>query len=144
MKAQFTYQLSGIDAVAGNILSVCPDARVFLLHGDMGAGKTTLVQAFCRVLQTHEAAKSPTFGLIHEYSAPSGPVYHFDLYRLSGETEAQDLGLEEYWQSNAYCFVEWPEIAPGLMPPFAAQLRINTLDPQTREISVHCSGPLSL
>jgi tRNA threonylcarbamoyladenosine biosynthesis protein TsaE len=141
VNAQFTYFISDIDAIAHQILNHCAHSRILLLHGEMGAGKTTLVQAFCRALGTYEAAKSPTFGLIHEYNSATGPVYHFDLYRLSGEVEAEGLGLEEFWASGAYCFVEWPEIAPGLMPANSAQVNIKVLDTQSREISVYCSEP---
>ncbi len=105
----------------------------------MGTGKTTFTQALCRVLETQPDAKSPTFSLVNEYSSPMGPVYHMDLYRLEKEEEAMGLGLEEYFDSGNYCFVEWPEKAPSYLPMGASEIHLTVTGSDTRKISLYCS-----
>ena len=80
------------------------------LMGDLGAGKTTLVQAICGGLGLSEPVTSPTFALIHEYRAPAARVVHCDLYRLQTEAEVAALGLDDMLADpNAIVLVEWPE-----------------------------------
>ncbi|WP_437920591.1 tRNA (adenosine(37)-N6)-threonylcarbamoyltransferase complex ATPase subunit type 1 TsaE [Sphingobacterium sp. LRF_L2] len=108
--------------------------RIFLLRGNMGAGKTTLVNAFAQELGVSDSTSSPTFSIVNEYASASGPIYHFDFYRLKNEEEALDLGYEEYFYSGCYCFVEWPEKIPNLLPLDARQIHIEILDPTVRKI----------
>ena len=89
---------------------------VVTLAGDLGAGKTTLVQAICRGYGVAEPVTSPTFALVHEYAAPRSPVYHLDLYRLKGPQELLELGWHEIVGANALVLVEWPERAGDLVP----------------------------
>lgn len=85
--------------------------------GDLGAGKTTLVQAICRGLGAAVPATSPTYALVHKYDSPKGPVYHVDCYRLRSSQEARDLGLDDILLQRAILLVEWPEKAGHMMPP---------------------------
>jgi len=85
--------------------------------GDLGAGKTTLVQAICRGLGAAVPATSPTYALVHHYDSPAGPVYHVDCYRLRSSQEARDLGLDEILSQRAILLIEWPEKAGHMMPP---------------------------
>jgi tRNA threonylcarbamoyladenosine biosynthesis protein TsaE len=85
--------------------------------GDLGAGKTTLVQAICRGLGVAVPATSPTYALVHQYDSPNGPVYHVDCYRLRSSKEARDLGLDDILVQRAILLVEWPEKAGHMMPP---------------------------
>jgi tRNA threonylcarbamoyladenosine biosynthesis protein TsaE len=85
--------------------------------GDLGAGKTTLVQAICRGLGAAVPATSPTYALVHKYDSPNGPVYHVDCYRLHSSKEARDLGLDDILLQRAILLVEWPEKAGHMMPP---------------------------
>ena len=85
--------------------------------GDLGAGKTTLVQAICRGLGAAVPATSPTYALVHLYDSPAGPVYHVDCYRLRSSQEARDLGLDEILGQRAILLIEWPERAGHMMPP---------------------------
>ena len=86
--------------------------RIFLLSGDLGAGKTTLVQSIARKLQVEESVSSPTFSLVNAYeSSKAGVIYHMDFYRLEKSSDLQQIGLEEYLESGQVCFIEWPEIA---------------------------------
>ena len=77
--------------------------------GDLGTGKTTLIQAICRGLDARAPATSPTYALVHRYDAPAGPVYHIDCYRLRHPDEARDLGFEDMIREGAIVLIEWPE-----------------------------------
>lgn len=121
--------LDELDAVAHRLLAEGRNTPVWLFFGEMGAGKTTLIKAICRALGVISVVQSPTFGLINEYTTHEGhPVYHFDCYRLRNELEALDVGMEEYFDSGAYCFVEWPERVAALWPAHYYQLTIS-VDP---------------
>jgi tRNA threonylcarbamoyladenosine biosynthesis protein TsaE len=86
--------------------------RHFLLSGDLGSGKTTLVQTFCQQAQVPDPVNSPTFSLVNAYeSSFYGTIYHMDLYRLDREEDLQQIGLDEYLDSGKICFIEWPRIA---------------------------------
>ena len=89
---------------------------VVTLAGDLGAGKTTLVQAICRGYGVTEPVTSPTFALVHRYAAPRSPVYHLDLYRLRGPAELTNIGWDEIVAAHALVLIEWPERAEGLLP----------------------------
>ncbi len=130
------HTLDELQAAAEQILSAYANDRIFLLKGQMGAGKTTLVNALCKALGVTEATSSPTFSIVNEYSSSSGPIYHFDFYRLKKEEEALDLGYEEYFYADAFCFVEWPEKIENLLPDDARTIRIEALSPTSRKISV--------
>lgn len=126
--------LHELEPLAAEILNTFPHERIFLLYGEMGAGKTTLVNAFCRALKVSDDTSSPTFSIVNEYASTYGPVYHFDFYRLKHETEALDLGYEEYFYAQAYCFVEWPEKIPNLLPDKAVSITIEVLSATSRKI----------
>ena len=109
--------LSDLPVVAKNILNSFPDRRIFALYGEMGAGKTTLIKAFCKELEVVDSVSSPTFALVYEYkTAGDSLVYHFDFYRIKDEREALEIGVEEYFNSGHYCFLEWPEKIINLLP----------------------------
>lgn len=106
-----------LPGAAKELLEEFSHARVFALHGEMGAGKTTFIKAVCRELGVEEVMSSPTFSIVNEYASNEGVViYHFDFYRLEEESEAYAAGLHEYFDSDAYCFVEWPERVPSILP----------------------------
>ena len=108
--------LSDLEMIAAEILEFATGYRMFLLHGQMGAGKTTLVKVFCELLGVKETVNSPTFSIVHEYEGRDGVlIYHFDLYRVKNQSELFDLGFEQYTDSDAFCFIEWPEKAEGLL-----------------------------
>lgn len=123
-------------AIAEKILRTCNNVRVFAFYGELGAGKTTLIKAFCRFLGVKEAVSSPTFSLIHEYWTEDAPVYHLDLYRIKSEQEAFDIGCEEYFYSGAYVFIEWPQRIPNLLPSEAALLEISIISETKRKIDL--------
>jgi tRNA threonylcarbamoyladenosine biosynthesis protein TsaE len=89
---------------------------VVAISGDLGAGKTTLVQAICAGYGVTEEVTSPTFALVHEYAAPRSPVHHLDLYRLDRADQLDDIGWDELVSAHALVLVEWPERADGRLP----------------------------
>lgn len=126
--------VEGLTEVAHQILEKFPDERIFLFYGHMGAGKTTFVNALCKVLGVQDSTSSPTFSIVNEYASDNGPLYHFDFYRLKDETEALDLGYEEYFYSGNYCFVEWPEKIANLLPLNYLKITLEATDNQSRTL----------
>jgi tRNA threonylcarbamoyladenosine biosynthesis protein TsaE len=118
------------------LLNSFPKDRIFLLYGSMGAGKTTFVKYLCKQLNVQDSTSSQTFSIVNEYESPAGPIYHYDFYRIKDEQEAFDFGYEEYFYSGAYCFVEWPEKIPNLLPEEAKEIHISIIDATTRKISI--------
>jgi tRNA threonylcarbamoyladenosine biosynthesis protein TsaE len=127
--------LEQIDAIAAKFLRIVGDSPVIAFSGDLGAGKTTFIQALCRQLGVETDVNSPTFALINEYFTREGdPVYHFDLYRIGDPAELFDMGYEEYFFSGAPCFIEWPEKAGHLIPEDALTVKIDVLPDGTRQL----------
>lgn len=89
---------------------------IVAVSGDLGAGKTTMVQAVCRGFGVTGEVTSPTFALVHQYASPRGTVLHLDLYRLTGPHELDRLGWEEMMSERALILIEWPERAHGRLP----------------------------
>ncbi|MCD6201015.1 MAG: tRNA (adenosine(37)-N6)-threonylcarbamoyltransferase complex ATPase subunit type 1 TsaE [Bacteroidales bacterium] len=123
--------------LAEYLLKLFSGKRIFVLYGNLGAGKTTFIKRFCNVLGVQNTIQSPTFAIINEYSSPKyGPVYHMDFYRIEKPEEAYDIGLEEYLDSGNYCFIEWPEKIESLLPADIVNIRIRVDTGQTRIIEV--------
>lgn len=111
--------------VAQEVLSAFGNRKVILFYGEMGVGKTTLIKQLCKQLGVEEATTSPTFSIVNEYLANTGKsIYHFDFYRIEEEAEVFDLGYEDYFYSDNYCFIEWPEKIPNLLPEDTVTLKI--------------------
>lgn len=124
---QITFSLDEIKDVAHKILSQ-PLKKVITFHAEMGVGKTTLIKALAEQLGVQDMTSSPTFSLVNEYETSDGEiVYHFDLYRLNSEEEAYDMGIDEYFYSGNWCFIEWPEKTPNLIPLDHASIHIKQL-----------------
>jgi len=124
-----------LDNAAEEILSFAPNNRVFLFYGDMGAGKTTLIKSLCSQLGSDDNITSPTFAIVNEYTGPN-TIYHFDFYRLKNQAEAMDIGFEEYLYSGNYCFIEWPEKIPDLLPLHYVTVSIQVLDSGFRRLTI--------
>jgi tRNA threonylcarbamoyladenosine biosynthesis protein TsaE len=128
--------LAELPAAAEAIIGHAANNRIFLFYGDMGAGKTTLIKTLCSVLGTEDAVTSPTFSIVNEYQVAKNKIYHFDFYRLKNQTEAMDMGYEEYFYAGAYCFIEWPEKIPDLLPPHYTNISIEVLNDGSRQINI--------
>jgi len=104
------------------------------LSGELGTGKTTLVQAMCRGLGAAAPATSPTYALVHQYDANGRPVYHVDCYRLRSPDEARDLGFDDMIREGAIVLIEWPERAGPWAPPLDRHFRLahDDADPALR------------
>jgi tRNA threonylcarbamoyladenosine biosynthesis protein TsaE len=101
------------------------EAKVIAFSGEMGAGKTTFIQALCRNLGVTTEVNSPTFSLVNQYYTQEGhSIFHFDLYRIEDPAELFDMGYEEYFFSGELCFIEWPEKASHLIPDEALRVEI--------------------
>lgn len=122
------FSLDEISSVAHWILDQNPE-KVILFEAEMGTGKTTLIKALCKALGVEDTISSPTFSLVNEYETNKGElVYHFDFYRLKTEEEALDFGVEDYLYSGNYCFLEWSENIPNLIPEKHTVISISTLE----------------
>ena len=137
---EFIFSLDRIRLIAGQFWDAIGDHRVFAFHGQMGAGKTTFIHALCDVKAVSSVVGSPTFSLVNEYSFQSGSaqndIFHIDLYRIKDEEEAIQAGIEDCIYSGSYCFVEWPEKAPGLFPPDTVHVYISVTDDGMRSLKL--------
>ena len=133
LTASSTDQLADI---ASQIISFSSNNRVFLFYGDMGAGKTTLIKALCHYLGSEDNITSPTFSIVNEYIGTDSSIYHFDFYRLKTQTEALDMGFEEYLYSGNYCFIEWPNKIPELLPLHYNRIKIEVVADNSRNITI--------
>lgn len=129
--------LDWLPEVAKQIIEFSREQNVWLFEGPMGAGKTTLIKAICQSFGVKENISSPTFSLVNEYHNPRGEVfYHFDFYRIKTEEEASDIGVDEYFYSDDYCFVEWPSMIPSLLPEEYIQINIEIISETVRKIGL--------
>ena len=120
--------IADIDFAAAELLKEFEDKRVFAFFGEMGAGKTTFIQALCRELDVIEVVNSPTFTIVNEYHTKNGnSIYHFDFFRIRKIEEVYDFGYEDYFYSGNYCFIEWPELITDILPDNAVLVKI-TID----------------
>jgi tRNA threonylcarbamoyladenosine biosynthesis protein TsaE len=132
-KAWVCKNVEELEAIAHELLRLGNNKRVFAFYGEMGSGKTTLIQQICRHLGVMGPVTSPTFSILHEYQTGKGEnVYHFDFYRIKSAAEAFDLGYEDYFYSGNYCLIEWPEKIPGLLPADHAVVEITTTGEERR------------
>jgi len=127
--------LSEINTVAEKFIEAHPADRLFAFYGRMGSGKTTFIKALCEKLQVIDYVTSPTFALINVYETErSNEIYHVDFYRIKSMEELFDLGYEEYFFSDKYCFVEWPELIEPLLPSNTIKVKIFETESGSRMI----------
>jgi tRNA threonylcarbamoyladenosine biosynthesis protein TsaE len=130
------FSLDQIQEVAEKILAQNPK-KIILFNGEMGVGKTTLIKQLCKSLGVQDATSSPTFSLVNEYyTSNNQTVYHFDFYRLNKETEALDMGVDDYLYSGNWCFIEWSEKIASLLPEDTSTINIKLLADGKRELEL--------
>jgi tRNA threonylcarbamoyladenosine biosynthesis protein TsaE len=130
------FSIDQLEEVAQQIIANNPK-KVILFHGEMGVGKTTLIKQLCKTLGVTGATSSPTFSLVNEYEANDNQlVYHFDFYRLNKEEEALDMGVDDYLYSGNWCFIEWAEKIPNLIPEVHSVITISLLADGKRSLTL--------
>ena len=129
--------LEALPQAAHDFVAAMDDRTVFAFHGEMGAGKTTFIKALCLVLGVEDEVNSPTFAIVNEYRSATTAelIYHFDCYRLKKVEEAMDLGFEDYMESSALCFIEWPDIVEDLLPGDTVHVNITVGEDGSRTIT---------
>ena len=119
-----SYTLEELPSIASQIINHAT-YKIFLFNAAMGVGKTTLIKEICHQLGVNDVISSPTYSLINEYKGKDDTIYHFDFYRIRHEEEAYDIGFEEYLDSNAWIFIEWPEKIINLLPENSSHITIS-------------------
>ena len=135
-KTLFAKNLEQLNSVSEQIIEHTSPHKNFAFYGEMGVGKTTLIKSLSLHLGVTDVVSSPTFSIVNEYPINEGDkIYHFDFYRIKDEQEAFDIGYEEYFFSNAYCFIEWPEKIINLIKEDIVRIKMS-LEGTTRRIEV--------
>lgn len=133
-----SYTLDQIDAIANLLIQVAGDQKVWIFRGEMGAGKTTLIKSLAKALQVADGVSSPSFGIINEYQTQAkGFLYHFDFYRIDDPMEALDIGIEEYFYSGNYCWLEWAENIAPLLPERFFLIELTLVSETGRLLTLH-------
>jgi len=130
------YTLAQMEEVAQSLMKKVGTQSVWAFHAPMGAGKTTLITALCKIVGVQDRVNSPTFAIMNEYQGLGKVIYHMDWYRLENEGDAQRAGVEMAIADSDYCFIEWPEKAINLIPSDALHIEIEILDPEHRRIFI--------
>ncbi len=130
------YTLAQIDDVAQSLMKKFGTQSVWAFHAPMGAGKTTLITALCKILGVQDRVNSPTFAIMNEYQGLGKVIYHMDWYRLENDGDARRAGVEMAMADSDYCFIEWPEKAINLIPSDALHIEIEILGPELRRIFI--------
>ena len=136
-----TIKIENLDSIreaAKEFVAGMDDRTVFAFHGSMGAGKTTFIKAICEYLGVEDVINSPTFAIVNEYrSSTTGElIYHFDFYRINKQSEAEDIGTEDYFYSGALCFIEWSEKIEDLLPGDVVDVTITENPDESRTVEI--------
>ncbi len=144
---QFQISLEELDNFASDFWEAVKDFKVFAFHGQMGAGKTTIIASLCKQKGVKDVTGSPTFSIINEYSFTENEqpkkIYHIDLYRLKDEEEVIQTGVEDAVYSGEICMIEWPEKAPHLFDEQTVHISIEQLTKTKRRIEISLPSALS-
>ena len=136
----FHVRLDELDRFAAEFWNYVQHQKVFAFHGQMGAGKTTMINALCHYKGTTDATGSPTFSIINEYSykekGETKKIFHIDLYRLKDDEEVVQTGVEECVYSGSVCMVEWAEKAAHLFDEGSVHVHIDVVSEREREVIV--------
>ena len=139
MKEILIPSIEAIDDAAKEFVAQMGDETVYAFTGEMGAGKTTFINALSRALGVEEdPTGSPTFAIINEYRSDTTAelIYHFDLYRLENLEQAFDIGVEDYLDSGALCLIEWPDRIEDILPDDTVRVNIEVLPDGARRLTI--------
>ncbi len=136
MKKHISYTIDEINSIAKEILSLDNCSKIYVFIGEMGSGKTTLIKSLVKELGYKGNVNSPTFSIINEYSN-GNKIFHFDFYRIKDKNELLDLGIEEYINSDHWCFIEWPDLIIDLLPEGFIKLNLETISENERKITIY-------
>jgi tRNA threonylcarbamoyladenosine biosynthesis protein TsaE len=125
------FALKEIDQIANELIKRF-NRKIILFNGEMGSGKTTLISTLVRALGSKEEASSPTFSIVNEYKVKNDFVYHFDFYRIKNHYEALDIGVEDYFCSGYWNFIEWPEKIKMLLPEDVINVNLTIISDELR------------
>ena len=128
--------IEALPQAAHDFIVAMDDRTVYAFRGEMGAGKTTFIKALCEALGVEDEVNSPTFAIVNEYRSETTAelIYHFDCYRIQKIEEALDFGFEDYMESSALCFIEWPENVEELLPGDVVNVKITVNEDNSRTI----------
>ncbi|GHT09383.1 tRNA (adenosine(37)-N6)-threonylcarbamoyltransferase complex ATPase subunit type 1 TsaE [Bacteroidia bacterium] len=137
----FGIQIKNLDSIkdaAKEFIRQMGNHTVFAFNGKMGAGKTTFIKAVCEELGVNDVINSPTFAIVNEYRSNTTCelIYHFDFYRINSVQEALQIGAEDYFESGALCFIEWPEKVEALLPDDTVFVEITELEAGARNVKL--------
>ncbi|WP_299437018.1 tRNA (adenosine(37)-N6)-threonylcarbamoyltransferase complex ATPase subunit type 1 TsaE [uncultured Aquimarina sp.] len=130
-----TYSLEDLAQTAQKLIDNASN-KTLLFNAEMGVGKTTLIKEICKQLGVTDIISSPTYSLVNEYKGETDLIYHFDFYRIQHEEEAYDIGFEEYLDTDAWIFIEWPEKIANLLPENSVKIKIELLDDGKRVLTL--------
>jgi tRNA threonylcarbamoyladenosine biosynthesis protein TsaE len=137
----FCEDISRLPEIASQIIGLAGESKVWIFEGELGAGKTTLIKELCEQLEVVDNVSSPTFSIVNEYETTEGEaIYHFDFYRIRSEAEAADIGVDEYFYSGNYCFIEWPSKIPSLLPEEYLKITLILVSGNQRKILLETYG----
>ena len=135
MEKSIIYSIDEIEDVAKKILSLNLNSKIYILYGNMGSGKTTLIKSIVEKLDIDSVANSPTFSIINEYYN-GDKIYHFDLYRIKDTDELLDIGIEEYVNGSNICFIEWPDLVIEMLPKNYNTLKLEVVSNNKRKLTI--------
>ena len=138
MKEIIIKSIDSIDEAAREFMAQMGDETVYAFTGEMGAGKTTFINALSRALGVEDdPTGSPTFAIVNEYRSDTTAelIYHFDLYRIENLEQAFDIGIEDYLDSGALCFIEWPDRIDDILPDDMVRVNIEVMPDGARRLT---------
>lgn len=133
-KIELEFNLTDLPKLAQTLWPYIHQHKIIAFYGEMGAGKTTLIKAICKIINIQENVNSPTFSIINEYKSQYGSIFHMDWYRLKDAEEAYNVGIEEIIDSGNICLIEWPERAPQLLPNTTLNIYLSVISENKRKL----------